>query len=57
MVLLASKTVGMKRKRYCDTCLKDPDVRRFLRNLYQRRYQQKRRGTEQDSLTIDEDDI
>ena len=55
-ILLASKYVRIKCKKYCDRCKADPEVRRYLRNLYQRRFHQKRAGGGVDSLTRAEDD-
>lgn len=55
-ILLKSKLVRIKQKRFCDGCIDDPQVWRHLRNLYQRRWYQKKVGIEQDSLTLAEDD-
>lgn len=54
-IRLASKKVKLKSKRYCDTCRRDPGVKRYMRALYQRRLRQKKAGAEQDSLTLAED--
>lgn len=54
-ILLTSRTVAMKSKRYCDSCRNDPKIRRYLKSLYHRRWQQKKVGVQQDSLTLAED--
>lgn len=54
-ILMASKFVTLKSKKYCQTCRKDPGVKRHLRNLYQQRFKQKKRGETQDSLNFAED--
>jgi hypothetical protein len=54
---LASENAGLKVKRYCAPCKKDPEVRRHLRNLYMRRYFQKKRGNEPESIIHAEDII
>ncbi len=55
-ILLISHLVAIKQKRYCDECRNDPDVKRHLRALYQRRFQQKKKGQEQDTLTHAEEE-
>jgi len=40
-IKLTSKSVGMKSKKYCDGCRKDPKIKRQLRNMYMKRWRDK----------------
>ena len=51
-VSLASRSVSMKHRRFCQDCKKDPIVRRYMRNFYMRRWRQKKLGLPQEEFTV-----
>lgn len=54
-LMLWSRMAGARSQRYCEDCRKDPETRRYLRNLYMRRYNQKKNGWDVDSLKLAEE--
>lgn len=54
-ILLRSRFVKLKSRKYCDGCREKDSVKRYLRALYQSRWYQKKNGIEQDSLHLSED--
>lgn len=49
-IKLSSETVGMKRTKYCQNCKENPKVKAYLRNLYIRRWRQKKLGLPQEPV-------
>lgn len=49
-VKLASLSVKVRQKKYCDTCRTNPKVKRYLQNLYHRRWKQKKKGLAQEPV-------
>lgn len=43
-VFLISRFGGKFRRKYCDDCAKNPDLKRILNNIYQKRAYRKRVG-------------
>ncbi len=43
-VVLASEHVKVKQKKYCNNCRESTFVKRYLRNIYQKRCRQKKLG-------------
>lgn len=51
-VRLAGKSVAMKHKKYCNGCLANPVVKRYLKALYRRRWLQKKAGQPVESVVF-----
>ena len=49
---LSAKICKMGQKKYCDLCLWSSNVRRYLQNLYVRRWRQKKKGLPLEPITF-----
>lgn len=51
-IMMKSRTVKLRQRRYCDSCKNDPKCKSYLRNLYMRRYRQKKNGEPVEEITL-----